>query len=117
MKEILPNYFSIKVPEDAHNFMLFSENEDGVNLCFATGDGISASFLPPGSYTFLFCSNDVTEEQAAGVVPGPMLLDDQLEVWNDYTDVMDLGFDTAIESFHSLLRSHNLTGNYAIIKK
>jgi hypothetical protein len=35
----------------------------------------------------------------------------------DYRDIVDEAFDTATESFASLLQSKNLTGNYAIIKK
>lgn len=79
--------------------------------------------LPPGTYQFLFMSKDVTEEQAKGVVErfnNPVThyhgkFYDYSQKERTHT-VADKLLDTATESFHSLLTSKSLTGNYAILK-
>lgn len=70
--------------------------------------------LPPGSYTFLFCSLSATEEQAreiVGSIKMPLIL-----LFKDYE--YDEDYTRALESLQSLLRSLGLDPslNFAILK-
>lgn len=90
--------------------------------------------LPPGSYTFLFCSNNANEEQARGIVASqmergavfnPEVGHYQSAGWTTYyrnyehypaTSICIP--NTALESLQSLLRSLGLdpSSNFAILK-
>lgn len=121
MKEILPNIFAVKVPEDTIMAGIYDKEDLPLALLcyvkdpkgmFKPGIPVPVYPIPPGSYTFLFCSNDATEEEASVIVRQY-----GLSHWADYGHGDNAFYDSALLSFQSLLRSHNLTGNYAIIRK
>lgn len=84
--------------------MYVSESEDRCHHIRLSG--------PPGSYRFLALSTEMTEELAAKIV-------EQFK-WGDYKDYVDPndGFETALESFHSLEASIGCeAATYAVLNK
>lgn len=95
------------------------ENTDPTVIC-----------LPPGSFTFIGTTKDIDEEKAKQIVDWYTDSNDSsydpqynettyFDVFKDYSPNDD-DFDTATESFNSLLTSQGLDGskcNYAILKK
>lgn len=111
-----------------------TQDEEGVFFHYHKLNGIGVGVpLPPGSYTFLFCSNNANEEQARGIVASqmergavfnPEVGHYQSAGWTTYyrnyehypaTSICIP--NTAIESLQSLIRSLGLdpSGNYAFL--
>lgn len=129
MTHLIDNIVSVEVPEDATNVQYMKPTN---RLRFFTGEMYKDKKgypyakwidLPPGNWQLLFLSNEVTEEEARGIVlnfkprgfssGAPREYKNYLSKPDDYTG----WFKSAIESFQSLLKSKNLTGNFAILKQ
>jgi hypothetical protein len=70
--------------------------------------------LPPGSYTFLFCTSGVTEEQARKVV------ERYGKGWKDYNIYhvhKHIPYELAIDSLEALLASKGCEGEWAVVRK
>jgi hypothetical protein len=125
MTQLTENIFAIEVPEDAERFTLRAtvHCENGSLSCYDKFNGKETLILiPPGSYSFLCTSTEITEEQCKEIVPiewggfagnvkGYMVYFKPGEWWVDHEP-----YKTALESFNSLLESKSL-GRVAIIKK
>jgi len=117
------NCIGVQLPDDAKNPTVIESHSyfPSPRLEHSIG-GVD---LPPGSYTLLFCTNDkVTEEQAREVVE--RFNNEVTQYHGKYYDysqknrthtVADKLFDTSVESYHSLIHSKNMTGNWAILKQ
>lgn len=93
----------------------FELNEADSNvLMFCTPEAISHLVLPPGSYTFIGTTKDISEEQAGEIVSN---IFGEKNRWKDYVSLM-IPCKTATESLRSLLIANNLSPelNYAILK-
>ena len=112
MTQLTAIVFAVKIPEDIDNLII----QDGWLVDnWADEEYIPIVKLPHGSYTLLFCSKDVTEDLANGVVeksPASKLYMDY-EATN--SEWLVFCFKTALESFSSLLQSKSLSGNHAIL--
>lgn len=113
MIQILPDILAVEVPRDT-NFDI-QNDQDGIFLAFYWDEPITMP-LPPGNWTILFTTDEMTEEQAAGIVEKDS---------NGYIDYSDdfpynmISFDWAKGSFGSLLRSKCLDSdkkNYLILQ-
>jgi hypothetical protein len=113
MTQLSDKYFAVQIPEDAEDFRI---GKSGTRLFWnSTVDGqLDYESFPPGSYSFVCTSTDITEEQAAGIVE-KVDSDGRGLVFINYENGMYI-FSKAKSSFHSLLRSKSL-GRVAIIKK
>jgi hypothetical protein len=117
MKQLTDNAFAIPMPKGAEGCELrgaYSERPYPLLSFYGEGPAVE---LPPGEYEILvFNTSTATEEDARKVVEHDAFIDG----YKDYdTDRFhhDTPFIKAIDSLASLLRSKNLEGNYAIIKK
>ena len=135
IKELPNNCCAVKIPEDAINIELHEDKPGKPYITYDTGMGtddydILRETLPPGSYTLLFCTKEkVTEEQAREVVEMFVIrgareikIGDYTDsfVWRRYTNKTRSYIpycNTGIDSFNSLLRSLDMTGNWAILKQ
>ncbi len=121
MTQLTENIFAIEVPGDAERIE-FSIQGDGVPcITYWHGKNLEPDVvcLPPGSWSFLCTSTDITEEQCKEIVVYheysegyEHYMTDEEYSQNDRVEPLS----TALESFHSLLRSKGL-GRVAIIKK
>ena len=126
MKEILPGYFYVPIPEGATDIVMQGKYSMDNNAVFID--------LPPGSFTILFTRDEATEEKWKGVVKryeqsigyradGDESKLPKICLYRNYKYEppvpVALLCDTALESGASLLRSHNLTveDNFVIICK
>lgn len=93
--------------------LIFKSNED--NITYINGDR-PHRHLPQGNWQLVGLSDEITEEQASTVIDEPSLF-----VYVDYTAKVDFGmkrkFDTALESFKSLMQSLGCEGNYAVLRE
>lgn len=113
MTELLPiqGLYAIEVPEDAKNLTI----KNGVYVKWLMIDG--NPFMPinePSKFRILFTTKNCTEEQANGIIgPEPP----HYSMFPDFENE-NSQYATAMNSFGSLLRSHNLTANnYLLIKR
>lgn len=90
-------------------------------LYFKNGQEVINTILPPGEWELLFTTLTMTEDDAKGLIPDLIFG----RFYKDYTFQGEpiyaepYTFDTAIESFHSLLRANGLDPvkfNYAILR-
>lgn len=113
IKELPNNHIGVKLPEDARNVKL---HEDSFGYWIIGYPQIIIKLPRPGSYTLLFTTKDkVTEEMAALIVEG-----DSNELGAGYMDYNTGEYVNQFlpsESLSSLLRSLDMTGNWAILKR
>jgi hypothetical protein len=112
MTKLTENIFAAEVPVDAIEFEITFGKDKLV--CWTKDEGNYDIELPPGSYSFLCTSTEITEEQAAAVVRIREANGYPIG-YKDYQND-DESYRNAVDSFHSLLRSKSL-GRVAIIKK
>lgn len=119
----LPNdHFAVQVPEGKEcqmttaGLMVFTDSKP-----IATARRIP---IPPGSYTIVGMIDKITEEQAGEIVgycKGYGFRDYEAEGYNGGSSPFDVWsayhFNTALESFRSLLTSLSLDKNVLIIKQ
>ena len=110
MTQLTDNVFSVKVPEGATGCYY-----DGrYSIGFYLNGELRFVHMFPGSYEFMFTTDGASEEDARKVVP---------KIYNYSPDTLlaeifaEVSVDTHLETLQSLLRSKNLEGNHAIIKK
>lgn len=120
MTQLTDSVFAVKIPDDATDLYLSEVLNN--RLYYHCGDIPGFVDLPPGSYTLLFCSKDVTEELARKVVEWfNNEVTREHGKYYDYSQksrthtVADKFFETALESFSSLLQSQSILGNHAIL--
>lgn len=122
MTHLIDNIVAVEVPEGSFNHFIKNDQNGNPRLIYHLAS-VESKPLPPGNWQLLFLSNEVTEEEARGIVlnfkprgfssGAPREYKNYLSKPDDYTG----WFKSAIESFHSLLKSKNLTGNFAILKQ
>jgi hypothetical protein len=121
--------YAIEVPEDAQPYILNACNNKGQGLFYKQPGNPSPPWidLPPGNYSFLFCSLNCTEEQAASVVESEELFINgksqgvlHAVYYNNGKILADVceWYNSAKNSLQSLLKSKNLdpNKNYALVK-
>lgn len=103
----------VQLPDGAKNVIIDIE---GKISCITKTDYLGGEMLkidlPPGRYNLLFLSSQATEEDCKGVVE---ITKDEFG-WADYTKGQ-FYYDTALESFASLLSSLGVTGSAAVLEK
>lgn len=122
MIQLTDKIFAVKVPENMNAFKIDSIPEiDFYQLdCYELGEydepiEEKSIDLPPGSYTFLFCTSEVTEEQARKVVLKDGIFCRNYLVRNDGHP---FGWtDDPLESLETLLASKGCEGNWAVVRK
>lgn len=116
-------YWGVKVPLTAYDFKV--NNEYGV-LWYMIPPlrGYSTEELPEGSWEIVVLAKDITEEIAKGICLGQKIKNAQLRLENIIYPKYDEEFDgeiqcclTALESYHSLLKSKNLNPETTLIIK
>lgn len=120
----------VPLPNTVTNDLRVKRSQNDMGECLFWNNGTKNNLnyrrLPPGSYTFLFCSNNVTEEECKEMikpVKGYGYRNYEKEDYNGGHSPFDVWsayhFKTALESLQSLLRSLGLdpSRNYAIILK
>lgn len=119
MTELNNGFVCVRCPEIGSNYKIIGEK-----LWFDLPNEWDRCYihLPNDSFQFICTSDTITEEQAGEIV-------DKVSGWHraiyydytaggrDYRDIVESAFDTALESFASLLKSKSLTGNVAILKE
>lgn len=106
-KEIL----IVDLPEGA--YLPKYETEKLIGLVYYIGKKLHPVSLPPGDWHLSGKLSEVTEEQAKQLVQEPIL-----SFYRNYTSYMSVR--TAVESFHSWLKSIGITefeNKYLLIKK
>jgi len=115
IKELPNNCTGVKLPNGATDVDIFQDRIDQFVIGIDRGGQSFHIPLPPGSYTLLFCTKEkVTEEQVREVVEADS--SDHYIGYKNYP-FRDGVFISAIESYHSLLRSLNMEGNWAVFKR
>ena len=138
MIQLTEKVFALPIPSMAFGFMVNNygdESEFMYTLDIEEIDEgnktdealITKKLTPPGSWRFLCTSKECSEDEAAGLVDKWVDRDDNGSgnIWYvDYRSVTDeetpYELDSALLSFHSLLRSKSLdpvNNNYAILLK
>lgn len=122
--ELNNNFFAISVPPESywHQIIHISAGMEALQYCMKDGEkDVSMGLdLPPGEWEYICTSTNITEEQASEIVEqqrggGKFKAYDM-----DGTSLVVFGvylYTTALKSFLSLLRSKNLNGCVAVIKK
>jgi hypothetical protein len=115
MTQLTDKTFAVKVPEGANGFLI-----QAGRLLYYDGtpcpDNTRGICLPPGSYTFLFCTSKVTEEQARKVVAW-------IEIagkigYYDYMNPQPYRyFDNYVDSLRSLLKAKGCDGEWVVVEK
>ena len=117
MIQLTEDVFAVPVPYTANHLDSPEQDAGAGVLQYDYANRWVTETLLPGVYQFLFSTNTVDEEKAKMVVGELCMFLEELEVWHDYTGVKEYGFDTATESFKSLLASKGIKeGNYAIVE-
>lgn len=120
MTQLTDKVFAVEVPDDAKNFRFGKSERLKAKLFYNTTldyfAGSQFIDLPPGTWRFLFTTNQATEEDARKVVE-PYTLRGNIR-YTDFTHEY-MWCDNAKDSLNSLLRSKDLDPkkNYAIIEK
>ncbi len=124
----IENVFALPIEaEDAHNFRILSfsnPNTFSYDYSIKKGNGgctsglIAMIDLPPGNYSFIATSKDITEEQAAGLVEQQRGggLYKNYSLTGSYAKYGTYSMFTALASFHSAMKAARLTNNCAVIK-
>ncbi len=109
------NIVAVEIPDGAYDITI-NNNVGMMEGLKPTGCIMWCRDLPKGNtYTLLFTTSTATEEDARGVV-------ESIDSGAHYRDYilfrghLENVFDTALESLTSLLKSHGLEGNWAIIE-
>jgi hypothetical protein len=112
MTQLTDKTFAVKVPEGAKD--CFYDGRYSVGFYY-NGE-LRFVHLSPGSYTFLFCTSNVTEEQARKVVAW-------IEIagkigYYDYMNPQPYRyFDNYVDSLRSLLKANGCEGEFAVVEK
>jgi len=123
IKELPNNCTGVKLPNGATDVDIFQDRIDQFVIGIDRGGQSFHIPLSPGSYTLLFTTKDkVTEEMAKEVVERVSgwekpLYYDYCASGRDYRDIVDAAFKEALPSYHSLLRSLDMTGSWAVLRK
>jgi len=117
LQHLIGDYFGISVPEGTIQVSIDDITGHLRPLIGSKSAGYMCPFikLPFGNdYSFCFLSSTITEEDAKGVVEYAP----DISMYANYNSRPEMWeFDTALESFHSLLTSKQLTGNIAVLIK
>ncbi len=123
MINIKDNLYAVSIPIDATD--VFFDNRQ--SLGFTYNGELRFVHIEPGSYEFLFCTKDATEEEAKAIVDSAMwYFPEPHVVYVNYAMPVFAGnrqgwneaYNNAIASLRSLLASKGLgKPNYAILKK
>lgn len=125
MIQLTEKVFALPIPSMAFGIMInnygneselmYTLDIEEIDESNKTDETLIVKKLPPGNWEYLCTTNVATEEQASRVV----MKEDHFAYWNYEGDFVDQvpSCKTALESLRSLLKSKNLTGNYAIILK
>jgi len=114
IKELPNNCTGVKLPNGATDVDIFQDRIDQFVIGIDRGGQSFHIPLSPGSYTLLFTTKDkVTEEMAAQVVE---FVNEVVRGYKDYQNA-GLLYSTRTESYNSLLRSLDMTGNWAVLRK
>lgn len=107
-------YIIFEVCKDAINFFIEEYQNNTCSLFYISNNIPNWSDVIKGNYTFICTTDTITEDIAKGMVDR-----DRRSWWTNYLDKENAGFIEPINSFNSLLQSHNLDTNktYAICKK
>lgn len=125
MTPINNGYFAVPIPEDAptdpqrYGITHIFHGEDILYYTDDEGKSVPIGNVGSQSFKVICTSKSITEKQVAKIVDIAIHMEDHERMVKDGWWNYEGGnpFKTALESFHSLLRSLNLTANYAIIKK
>lgn len=123
MTQLNNEIYAVKVPEGATNIEVCNYGLDDA-LEYDHKGTHAVDDLPPGSYTFLFCTSEVTEEQAASVVQ--IISNGRISGRPQYRRYdRDLVKDTPAKcwtrdprhSLETLLASKGCEGNMAVVRR
>lgn len=106
-------FLAVKVPEWSYSVRII-----GLAIFFENKhkNRVHVEPLPPGSYTLLFCTKEVTEQQAGEVVP--IMRNNSGNSHYDYFFRKEWLFNlTRLESLRTLLLAHGLNpeDNWAVL--
>ena len=108
----------VGLPEYAQSFSI--NKDDGCLYYIFSWNGfpdVDQIILPPGSWSIVGWSDELTEDQCADFVDSwESVSGDGTIIYQRYPDEIPK-CRTAIKSFQSLLRSHGITDRALIIKK
>jgi hypothetical protein len=119
MITLTPDTLLIVVPKESWDYEL-SNSKNEIRYWEMTLLGAYTGYqkLPPGSYTILFCKEELTEEKAKMVVG---LWATNLPFYRNYQwpNPRDHYYDKALESFQSLLTSKSVAenSNWVLLQK
>ena len=128
MKQIIHNQYLLQeVPEGQMYFVIFSNEfrqEIRYNKMVSPGKFKAVPIqLPPGNWQIVARASEITEEQAKGIVErfksswGTFYYPEYPLEKTQGARRTKPGYDTAIESLHSLIRSHGMEVNECLILK
>jgi hypothetical protein len=112
--------YAVKVPEGAKNIHCEISMTGNPYIAYKFKDDellneYEIIDLPAGSYEFLFCTSEVSEEQARKVV---LKIDMGFkDVFLNYAKGGAFDYDTALESLRSLLKANGCEGEWAVVRK
>lgn len=130
--ELTDNVIGVRVPSDARDFRVCNGPNYWVHyLCEIEYPGAGDLYMgkpvlieiPEGNWKIIAISTEITEEQAKGIVLkikfGRMDLFKNYTANNcrDFRDIVEVSFDTALESFRSLLKSKGIQEPVLILKR
>lgn len=123
MTQLTDNIYAVPVPEGAHDFVIQQhcvrnaiDERDSLKLVWESQE-ITHNWiiLRNGSYEFLFCTSEVTEEQARKVVLKDGIFCRNYSVKNNGHP---FGWtDDPLESLETLLASKGCEGNQAVVRR
>jgi hypothetical protein len=126
MTKLSNNFFAIPMPNIATDPWIINNGKESVGLNWYEPDkifgGEDMTFsggvkLPPGQYTFIATSDDITKEQAHEIMD-KIIKPNEPVYYKLYDDESDSIATTDWQkAWKSLLNSLNLTSRVAIIKK
>jgi hypothetical protein len=122
MTQLNNEHYAVKVPEGAKDFKILKGQPEVLDYEYPGQNRerdtqwLNAMIdLPPGSYTFLFCTSEATEEQARKVVLKDGIFCRNYSVKNDGHP---FGWtDDPLESLETLLASKGCEGNWAVVRR
>lgn len=114
MTHLISDIFAVEIPNDAHSCEVYENNViGGYCIMYLRGKPDYACEyspnLPPGNYTLIGISDEMSEEQADSIVEKNY---DYFKLDND-----GMVFYTSVKLFEKLLLSKGLNKRYAIIKQ
>lgn len=117
VQQLIGDYFFVSVPEDAKDFDLPEQDNSSI-IQYKSNNRWNTDLLPHGQYSLIGLSDELDELDCRPIVEQYVYMNEDghhFDVWyKDYEDVQQIvGSDysalTAVESFHSLLKSKGLT--------